>query len=95
MQLPLVDSVRVVVIRILRGRSPAVADKNHFHHLLLKTGWSQTAIAVFSTAYTLIVMMLNYVLFTSDMTLYVILLINISLLIMVYLLIYRKLRIMK
>ena len=95
MQLPLVDSVRVAVIRILRGRSPAVADKNHFHHLLLKTGWRQTAIAVFSTAYTLIVMILNYVLFTGNMTLYVILLINISLLFAVYLLIYRKLSMIK
>ena len=33
---PLVDLLRVVIIRLLKGNSPFKADKNHIHHLLLK-----------------------------------------------------------
>ena len=33
---PIVDIVRIVFIRILKGKSPFKADKNHLHHLLLK-----------------------------------------------------------
>lgn len=32
---PLVDMIRVMLIRILKGRSPFVADKNHIHHMIL------------------------------------------------------------
>ncbi len=33
---PIVDFTRVILIRIIRGKSPFYADKNHIHHLLLK-----------------------------------------------------------
>ncbi|MFA8449614.1 MAG: glycosyltransferase family 4 protein [Bacteroidales bacterium] len=33
---PLFDTIRVFMIRILRGRSPFSPDKNHVHHRLLK-----------------------------------------------------------
>ena len=33
---PLFDTMRVFIIRILRGRSPFSADNNHIHHCLLK-----------------------------------------------------------
>ena len=36
--LPLFDTLRVFTMRILRGRSPMHADRNHIHHLLLDTG---------------------------------------------------------
>ncbi|MDR1171082.1 MAG: undecaprenyl/decaprenyl-phosphate alpha-N-acetylglucosaminyl 1-phosphate transferase, partial [Bacteroidales bacterium] len=37
---PLYDTIRVFLIRMLRGRSPFAADKNHLHHCLLKIGHS-------------------------------------------------------
>ncbi len=36
--IPLWDLLRVFVQRVIRRRSPFSADKNHVHHLLLKTG---------------------------------------------------------
>ena len=30
--IPIVDTVRVFILRILRGRSPFIADNNHLHH---------------------------------------------------------------
>ena len=37
---PLVDTLRVFVVRILRKKSPFSADKNHIHHHLLRLGLS-------------------------------------------------------
>lgn len=37
---PLVDTIRVFVIRLLQLKSPFTADKNHLHHRLLTLGFS-------------------------------------------------------
>jgi UDP-N-acetylmuramyl pentapeptide phosphotransferase/UDP-N-acetylglucosamine-1-phosphate transferase len=37
---PLVDTIRVFIIRLLQFKSPFVADKNHLHHRLLTLGFS-------------------------------------------------------
>jgi UDP-N-acetylmuramyl pentapeptide phosphotransferase/UDP-N-acetylglucosamine-1-phosphate transferase len=36
--IPLFDTLRVFTMRILQGRSPFSADRNHLHHLLLDLG---------------------------------------------------------
>ena len=38
--IPLYDTVRVFVTRILRGQSPFHADRRHIHHLLIDYGFS-------------------------------------------------------
>ena len=38
--LPLFDTARVFILRILRGRSPFSPDRNHLHHLLIDSGLS-------------------------------------------------------
>ena len=48
--LPLFDTLRVFIIRILRGRSPFSPDRLHIHHLLIDSGLSHmqaTGILVF------------------------------------------------
>lgn len=50
MILPLFDTMRVFVLRIIKGKSPFSPDKNHVHHLLLDTGLNHmqsTGILVF------------------------------------------------
>jgi UDP-N-acetylmuramyl pentapeptide phosphotransferase/UDP-N-acetylglucosamine-1-phosphate transferase len=37
---PLFDTLRVFIIRVLRGQSPFRPDKNHLHHKLLRIGYS-------------------------------------------------------
>ncbi len=39
--LPVLDTLRVSAIRILNGRSPFAADKNHVHHCLIHAGLTQ------------------------------------------------------
>ena len=36
--LPLFDTLRVFVVRILKGKSPLHADRSHIHHMLLDSG---------------------------------------------------------
>jgi UDP-GlcNAc:undecaprenyl-phosphate GlcNAc-1-phosphate transferase len=38
--LPLVDTISMMLRRILLGRSPFLADREHFHHVLLAAGLS-------------------------------------------------------
>jgi UDP-GlcNAc:undecaprenyl-phosphate GlcNAc-1-phosphate transferase len=39
---PILDTLTVMMRRIARGRSPFVADKTHFHHVLLSLGLKQS-----------------------------------------------------
>ncbi|MDJ1468257.1 MraY family glycosyltransferase [Cytophagaceae bacterium DM2B3-1] len=39
--LPVLDTLRVAIIRILNGQSPFAADKNHIHHCLIRAGLKQ------------------------------------------------------
>lgn len=38
--LPLMDTVCIMIRRMLKGRSPFVADREHLHHILLLAGYS-------------------------------------------------------
>jgi UDP-GlcNAc:undecaprenyl-phosphate GlcNAc-1-phosphate transferase len=40
MILPLFDTLRVFLMRALRGKSPFSPDRTHIHHLLIDTGLS-------------------------------------------------------
>ena len=43
--LPLIDCVALIFRRMVQGRSPFSADRDHLHHLLLDAGYRPTAIA--------------------------------------------------
>ena len=43
---PLLDTLRVFSIRIAKGRSPFVPDRNHIHHLLLDRGMNHRYVTV-------------------------------------------------
>jgi UDP-GlcNAc:undecaprenyl-phosphate GlcNAc-1-phosphate transferase len=38
MGIPIIDTICVIAQRIIKGRSPFVADKNHIHHKLMRLG---------------------------------------------------------
>ena len=54
---PVLDTLRVFVLRILKGRSPFIADKNHLHHIYLKNdfGHLKSALAIHFTHIVIIV----------------------------------------
>jgi len=41
--LPLIDTFRVVLIRLFKGRSPFLAERTHIHHVLIGRGLSHVA----------------------------------------------------
>lgn len=43
---PLLDTLRVFSIRIAKGKSPFVPDRNHIHHLLLDRGLNHRSVTV-------------------------------------------------
>lgn len=45
--IPLFDTVRVMVMRMLRGSSPFKPDKTHLHHLFIDMGFSHLGAALF------------------------------------------------
>ncbi len=57
---PLIDTLRVFVIRAIQGRSPFSADKNHIHHKLLSLGLSHRQVALTLYAYTLLIIFISF-----------------------------------
>lgn len=57
--IPIFDTLRVFLVRILAGRSPFSADRNHMHHILLDNGLSHLS----ATAVLCGASLLNTVLF--------------------------------
>jgi len=56
--LPLFDTMRVFVLRIIKGKSPFSPDKTHIHHLLLNTGLNHmqsTGVLVFVNVFFIMV----------------------------------------
>ena len=43
---PLFDTLRMFVVRLLQRKSPFTPDRNHFHHILLDWGLSHTSIVL-------------------------------------------------
>jgi UDP-N-acetylmuramyl pentapeptide phosphotransferase/UDP-N-acetylglucosamine-1-phosphate transferase len=37
--IPILDTIRIFVKRVVNGKSPLMADKNHLHHMLLDLGF--------------------------------------------------------
>ncbi len=43
---PLCDTIRIIILRVLRGQSPITPDKSHIHHGLLRLGLSHAESSV-------------------------------------------------
>lgn len=51
---PLLDTLRVFIIRTLKGQSPLVADKNHIHHHLIQRGYSHAKTVTIIYGFTIV-----------------------------------------
>lgn len=57
---PLVDTLRVFSIRIVKGRSPFSPDRNHVHHLLLDRGFSHSTVTLICVSANIVLIMGTY-----------------------------------
>jgi UDP-GlcNAc:undecaprenyl-phosphate GlcNAc-1-phosphate transferase len=58
--LPIVDTLNVIVIRLLTNKSPFEADKNHIHHKLIEIGLSHRRSSFYIIIYYIFVVVLAY-----------------------------------
>lgn len=69
--LPIFDTLFVMAKRLLEGRSPFSADRNHFHHRLLFMGFSHhTAVFIIYALQTALVITAYQLRYTSDALLF-------------------------
>jgi UDP-N-acetylmuramyl pentapeptide phosphotransferase/UDP-N-acetylglucosamine-1-phosphate transferase len=56
---PLIDTIRVFVIRIFQGRSPFSADRNHIHHRLLDLGLGHKKTVLILYGFSILLILLS------------------------------------
>jgi len=54
--LPIYDTLRVVIIRLLNGQHPLAPDNNHLHHILLKIGFNHAQATTTLISYCILVL---------------------------------------
>lgn len=57
---PVSDTLRVFIIRLSRGRSPFLGDRNHIHHRILKLGFSHLQTTLILAALNGIIILLAF-----------------------------------
>ena len=70
---PLFDTLRIFIIRLLQKRSPFKADRNHMHHLLLDLGLSHRGVSL--TLYAVNILFITVALVFRDISSLVLLII--------------------
>lgn len=57
---PLYDTLRVFLLRVINKKSPFTADKNHLHHWLLKLGLGHKSVSLTLASINLVFIMLSF-----------------------------------
>jgi UDP-GlcNAc:undecaprenyl-phosphate GlcNAc-1-phosphate transferase len=60
--IPVFDVFRVVMVRLRNHRAPFLPDKNHIHHKLMRSGFTQHQALVIILAFALVYVVMNYLL---------------------------------
>lgn len=77
---PLTDLSRVFIIRLIKGKSPFTADRNHIHHLLLELGFSHFSASLLLGAFSLFNIGVFFFCLNTDINTHFIILILLALL---------------
>ncbi|NIK74217.1 UDP-N-acetylmuramyl pentapeptide phosphotransferase/UDP-N-acetylglucosamine-1-phosphate transferase [Thermonema lapsum] len=62
LSVPLIDTVRVFIIRVINKRSPFSGDRSHLHHVLLRAGFNHIQTSIFLLLFQLMVIASMYLL---------------------------------
>ncbi len=57
---PLIDTLRVFIIRIKQKRNPFEADRSHIHHRLLNLGFSHLKVTLLVALFCVLIMIFAY-----------------------------------
>tara|TARA_B100001057_G_scaffold159142_1_gene159739 strand:- start:1917 stop:2942 length:1026 start_codon:yes stop_codon:yes gene_type:complete len=75
---PFLDTIRVIILRVISGKSPFLADKNHLHHKFLEVGFSHIKSTFFIITYCLIIISFSFLLFDANILKHFILTLGLS-----------------
>lgn len=67
--IPSIDTVRVMIWRIIRGKKPFNPDRTHIHHILLKIGLSVNATALTFAVISILTILSSWALYSLGYTL--------------------------
>ncbi|WP_230471370.1 MULTISPECIES: MraY family glycosyltransferase [Hymenobacter] len=87
---PLFDTLRVFIVRMMAGRSPFSPDKNHIHHRILAMGFQQISTVMLLALLNLVVILFVINFSYIGNTLLIIVLVLFSLLLSVFLGVYHS-----
>ena len=79
---PAVDTLRVFTVRIISGKSPFSADRNHIHHLLVDKDFNHAWASFFAVSYSMILSCICF-LFVEHITLSFIVMVPLAILFIV------------
>jgi UDP-N-acetylmuramyl pentapeptide phosphotransferase/UDP-N-acetylglucosamine-1-phosphate transferase len=79
---PSIDTLRVFLVRILAGKSPFAADRNHIHHLLVDKEFGHGWAAFFAVMYCIVLTSICF-LIRENVTLSFIVMVSLSILFIV------------
>lgn len=80
--IPLYDVLRVMMIRIVTGKSPFQPDRNHIHHMILSIGFSQRMVTMIILAVSGMFIGLHFIFPSMDINLYLMMCVCIGMLVM-------------
>ncbi|MBS1652536.1 MAG: undecaprenyl/decaprenyl-phosphate alpha-N-acetylglucosaminyl 1-phosphate transferase [Bacteroidetes bacterium] len=90
---PLLDTLRVFIIRALKGQSPFTADKNHLHHLILACGYNHAKTVIIIYVFTVLTAALSLTsIYIYDATLSLVLILGVALLFLIVVLRQKKIK---
>lgn len=58
--IPVLDTLRVFTVRILQGRSPFYAERNHIHHLTIDSGLTHMEASLLLTLFNMLIIFLAF-----------------------------------
>ena len=60
---PLLDTLRVFILRAIKGQSPFTADRTHIHHMLLDCGYSHVKTVIVVYVFTVLTIAASFLSF--------------------------------
>ncbi len=64
--IPIIDTITVILIRLLQKKHPLQADKNHLHHRFLKLNLSHKKVTAILASFNIFILVITYVLRRLD-----------------------------
>lgn len=81
---PLIDTLRIFIIRAVKGQSPFAADKNHLHHRLLDCGYSHAKTVIIIYVFSVVAVILSLLSYYLNPSLSLIIIVGFNLLFVLF-----------